>query len=412
MKKHPSTSLPLLFLITGFLSLITTSLSARTWTATGGHIAEGELVEFDGTTVTLLLTNGKNAQLPLSRLSEADQEFVKENHQVEKPLDKPTSSEDIFNWDDPWPDQAVIKDVEVIVESEDAENKKFIYASNHFRFTCDVRLTSSVVSTFAKMFEASHRYCDIIPLSFKHQRKSTEKFDVRLFEEKADYIKAGGPPSSAGVFLRRGKKSWIMIPLISLGVQKFGSGYRRDRDKSDSTLVHEIVHQLSPPAYFARGARGWFSEGFADYISQTPYRSGRFKVTNNFDYLTEYFSAFGKDGRRGRNLGKEISAPALQDFMSMSYQKFLSNSNFNYGFGLCITTYFIHLEGEGDASLLKTFLAKLHEKQRIQSDEELQELLEILLNGRTWEELQEDVQKKWRRKGIKITFRPPSSNEQ
>ncbi len=406
--KAPSLFYPAFFAFYALLSIGT--LSARTWTSTAGHSEEGKLVKFDGKNVTVLLTDRTEASFPFDMLSQPDQEFLKKNHPPEIPKKAPTTETNPFNWDDPWPAAAFVKDTEITVEKEDEENSKFIYTSNNFRFICDVRLTGSVVRTFAKMFEASHEYCRIVPLALTGGIKTNGKYDVRLFETKASYVAAGGPPASAGVFIRRGNQSWIMVPLISLGVQKFGSGYRRDRDKDDSTLVHEIVHQLTPNSYFEQGSRGWFSEGLAEYISNTPYRNGRFRISNNFDAITEYFSAYGKEGTGGRNLGKEFRAPALRDYMTMPYGKFTANANFNYGFGLCLTTYFLHLEGEGDGALIKTFLAKFHEKGRIRSKKDLQEVLDILLNGRTWEELQDDVSKKWKRKGIKITFGPSRSS--
>lgn len=407
MKNQTISLTSLLLLLAVLIPLTHLPLNARTWTSKSGHTENGDLKKFDGKSVTIRLEDGNHATFPLDSLSLTDQEFIKNNHTP--PPNTPQPKKNIFNWDDPWPDKAVVKDVEITVETEDVEKKEFVYTSNHFRFTCDVRLTSTVVSTFAKMFEATHQYCDLIPLSFKNDHEESDKYDIRLFEHKEDYIKAGGFPSSSGIFFRKGKKSWIMVPLVSLGVQKFGSGYRRDRDKDDSTLVHEIVHQLSPLAYSRTGTRGWFSEGFAEYVAQTPYRNGRFKIANNFDEIIEYFTAFGKDGTGGRNLGREFTAPALRDFLNMPYQEFLANSNFNYGLGLCITTYFLHLEGEGNASLLKAYLAKLRENYPIKTKEKLQEIQKILLNGRTWEELEKDITKKWRKKGIKITFSPSSS---
>jgi len=38
--------------------------------------------------------------------------------------------------------------------------------------------------------------------------------------------------------------------------------------------------------YYAPSARGWFSEGMAEYIAVTPYRSGKFSV-KWFNFLNE-----------------------------------------------------------------------------------------------------------------------------
>ena len=56
-----------------------------------------------------------------------------------------------------------------------------------------------------------------------------------------------------------------MVPLESLGVRTLGSGYTLDRGKSNNTLPHELIHQLTPPPYFRHGSVGWFIEGIAEY---------------------------------------------------------------------------------------------------------------------------------------------------
>ncbi|MDB4408960.1 hypothetical protein N9165_02740, partial [Akkermansiaceae bacterium] len=333
-----------------------------------------------------------------------------------------------LNWDDPWPELVALEDKPTItVVTEDKEEKKFIYESDHYRFTCNVRLNRSVVSSFSTLFEATRVYCRALPLAVSGGIKNNGKYDIFLFETKQQYIEAGAPPSSAGVFMRRGNKSYIMVPLTSLGVRKVGSGYMRDRDKSNGTLVHEITHQLTPGPYFARGARGWFSEGLAEYLTSTPYRSGRFKVKSNFDDIVAYATAYGKKDTRGRALGEEFTAPALVDYMTMPYSSFTGgDANFNYGLGLVLTTYFLHLDGEGDGARMKEFLKELRTPRK-KSDEAAAEgplesepskglqsigahgrrALEKLLDGRTFEELQDDITTGWRRKRVKITFRKP-----
>ncbi|HBJ83372.1 MAG TPA: hypothetical protein DDZ88_05760 [Verrucomicrobiales bacterium] len=62
------------------LALCTLStLRARTWTeAQSGRTLEGDFVKLQDSSVVVRLANGSTTQLPLARLSEADQTFVKE----------------------------------------------------------------------------------------------------------------------------------------------------------------------------------------------------------------------------------------------------------------------------------------------------------------------------------------------
>ena len=52
-------------------------LPADLWTNQAGHVIEAKLQSFDGSTVTLVRTNGSQLKLPLSALSKADQNRVR-----------------------------------------------------------------------------------------------------------------------------------------------------------------------------------------------------------------------------------------------------------------------------------------------------------------------------------------------
>jgi len=226
-----------------------------------------------------------------------------------------------------------------------------------------------------------------------------EKFrnKILLFETKGAYIQNGGPPQSAGVFISG--KGIVMAPLMSVGVKKVGSSYMFDYKGSNKTLPHELTHQLTDGEYYASGARGWFSEGLAEYVATTPYRSGKFMVKTNLSAIKDYAIEYGKDGRGGRALGKKISAPDLKGYMLQPYSSFTSNANFNYGLGLLITYYYFHWDGEGDRANINAFLKALKEGKRGE------EALNVLLNGRSWDEMEKAISKSWRSRGVRIEFR-------
>lgn len=358
--------------------------------------------------VVLRLANGRLVNVEIDRLSEEDREYA-EDWKIRGGDDGEDGSKggtngparddgDGVNFDAPWPDKIrFVDNPNIVVVEENREGKRFVYESEHYRFICDVRLAMSVVKGFSVMFEATHIYCRSLPIALSGGVKRDGKYEILLFETKEDYVKAGGPPSSAGVFI--GGRNVVMVPLTSLGVRPVGSGYMLDRDKANGTLIHELTHQLTPWPYFEEGARGWFSEGIAEYLTATPYRSGGFKVKSNFDDIVAYATAYGKDDTRGRALGSKISAPALRDFMMMSYDAFTGpRANFNYGFGLVLTTYFLHLDGNGDGARMKEFLKALR------AGKKGLEAISVLLDGRTFRELEEDVAKAWKRKRVEIEF--------
>jgi uncharacterized protein (TIGR03067 family) len=75
---NPMKTTTCLILSVVFLFGVLTAVHARTWTeATSGRTVEGEFVKMLGDAVVVRLAGGTTVQLPLVRLSEADQTFVK-----------------------------------------------------------------------------------------------------------------------------------------------------------------------------------------------------------------------------------------------------------------------------------------------------------------------------------------------
>jgi hypothetical protein len=350
------------------------------------------MLGLQGESVVLELKDGRKVPYPLAKLSAADAAYART--QTVQPADAAAGS---LNFDAPWPEHIKFgEDPEIAVVEEDAAKKRFVYESANYRYTCDVRLSKSVVKGFAVMFEATHLFCRSLPLALDGGEKTDGKLQIYLFEKTEDYHAAGGPPETAGVFI--GGKSAALVPLDSLGVRPVGSGYMLDRAKSSKTLPHELTHQLTPHPYFETGAMGWFTEGIAEYVAVTPYRSGVFNVRNNHRDIVEYVTAYGSKDNGGRALGKDIRLPDLKTFMLQDYGDFTGQAQLNYGGGLLITYYFLQMDGEGDGKRIKDFLKALR------NGKSGDEALAVLRDGRSFEELQTEIAKAWSRRGVNFTF--------
>ncbi len=395
--KHPLRTL-LLFTLS---FSIAHGLEIRTWTDVQSRKVEASLARVDGTNVTLKLADGREVPYPLAKLSADDGKYVESvrSQLAAKPADVAKPLDDTAKgFDAPWPDQVKFsEDPEVSTVEEDAVKKRFIYESANYRYTCDVRLSQTVVKGFAVMFEATHLYCRSLPLQLDGGNKPGTKNQILLFEKKSDYVAAGGPPSSSGVFM--GGKGVVMVPLESIGVKPVGSSYMLDRTKDSQTLAHELTHQVTPECYYEKGSMGWLTEGLAEYVAVTPYRAGTYNVRTNQKAIYDYGTGYGRKDRAGRALGTKIILPPLKEFMLQEYSNFTgSRGNINYGCGMLITNYFFHLDGEGDGKRVKAYLKALH------GGKDAEKSLDILLDGRTFQKLEEDVSKGWSRKGIDISF--------
>jgi len=392
-----------------FFCISATSLHARIFTNAKGQKIHASITNVAGDDVQLMLTkNGKSYAIPISSLAKADQDYIKKWEQDNAKKDKPIKKNEAekvksvdmpHNFDASWPELISMDiDVEITVEEEDKEKKRFVYHSPNYEFICDVGLSKNVVKKFAVLFEATREYCRLLPISTMkaHVPGAQFRHKILLFENKEDYVKNGGPSQSAGVFISRGGNGIVMAPLSSLGLKRVGSSYMYDYKGSNKVLPHEITHQLTDHEYYRAGARGWFSEGLAEYVAVTPYRSGKYMVKSNFSAIRAYVTDYGKKGRGGRALTDKIKAPDLQEYMIQSYAGFTSNANFNYGLGLLITYYYFHMEN--DRSNITAFLKALKDGKNVD------EALAILLNGRSWDEMEEQISKAWKSRGVKINF--------
>lgn len=386
----------------GFLSILflaalgPATAAERSWTNSSGKTIVATLVEIAGDKAVLQMA-GRNFEVPIATLSPADQKFINEW----KKSDMTDSSGDPSikpNWDGPWPSTVSIDiDQPIEILKEDDAAKEYVYASPHYEFICDVKLNTSVVKRFSLLFEATNQVCRELPLGMvKPFRK--ERHKIHLFETREAYIAKGGPEDSAGVYISRGGEGDILVPLTSLGVKKVGSNYSVDYDKENTTLSHEISHQLTDFDYYAEGSRGWFTEGMAEYIAHCGYRSGKFNI-NDLEKLKAYVTAYGEDDTRGRALGEEFAAPDLQQFFMQDYDSFTADGNLNYGLAALVVYYFFHMDGNKDAAGLKAFLKALKEEKTAP------EAFEYLLAGRSWDEMEAAITQAWRSRGVKINFK-------
>lgn len=367
----------------------------RSWTNASGKTIQAELVDVSGGKAFLKMGNSQ-FEVPVETLSPADQEFIGKWKKA-APTDTAGDGSVQPNWDGPWPTLVAVdieQEIEVLKEDDGA--KEYIYASPHYEFICDVKLNTSVVKRFSLLFEATNQVCRELPLGMVKPFRE-ERHKIHLFETREAYIEKGGPPDSAGVYISRGGEGDILVPLTSLGVKKVGSNYSVDYDKENTTLSHEITHQLTDYHYYAQGSRGWFTEGMAEYIANSGYRSGKFDI-DDLQKLIARVTAYGENNTGGRALGEEFTAPDLETYFMQDYDSFTANGNLNYGLGALVVYYFFHMDGEKDAANIKAFLKALKEEKTPP------QLFEPLLAGRTWDEMEADITQGWRSRGVKINF--------
>jgi len=372
----------------------------KTWTNALGRSFQAEFVRRDGENVIFALENGRTFSTPWKDICAADQALLLQSRESAA-APETTARVKPPNFGHAWPREIRVDGAsQSRVVSEDAKKGQYIYESPHYRFTCDVRLVSDVLRNFAMMFETTYQYATAVPLGLDGGSLKQGRLEILLFGTMEGYVRAGGRVNSAACFVPGTGK--VLAPVQSLGLRRTSTGFSLDTTGTNDVLIHELTHQLTPRSYMGASLRnGWLTEGLAEYIAQTPYSWGYFRSDAQGNAVLAYVTAYGEDRRAGRALGTKLKAPRLRQFMQMDYEAFAGeNANFNYGFALLLTHYFLHMEGGGRSMRMTEYLKGL----RAGRDGEAS--LAPLLGGGSYEKLEAEVADAWRRKGVEIVFGP------
>lgn len=406
MKTPALLVIPLIFL---GLSPIT---EARTWTSSDGRTLEAEITALEGTEVTLKTAKGE-FKLPLDRLSAADQAFAKDwLAKKTAPAATPGApggggDKTVGDFENlklgEWP-SSVSADFEldqIQVVKEDKAANEYIYRSPHFEFHSPLRLSTSVVREFSRIFEATFEFTKVMPIGLGPKPKEGGHYFTQLYADMNGYYNGGGMPGSAGMHVSSSRggeiiKSEIHVPLTSLGVEYTGARVIVDHKKRSDTLTHEIAHQMTGRWLFLTPV--WFKEGLAETVSTQRYDSGRFNLTNMDRAVKE-------DVTRRSGSDRRFTMVNLDRLMNMSSAEWAAGlgspggASMNYPSANVLFYYFLRIEGEGNGANLVNYL-----KAIASGTPEAQARTEILMGGKSFAQLQEEVAKGWRSQGLQIEF--------
>lgn len=369
------------------------SLPARTWKTSLGKTFDAELERIDGRAAIFILPDGKRFSMPIADLCQEERDFLNLNGQSVMPELVSAS------FGSPWPIQIRITGPGTCkVVKEDPKTGVYIYQSPSYRFICDARITEDALRNFSVMFETTRKYVRALPLSMGGAAGPEEhRRDIVLFSTMQGYAAAGGVPGSAGLYVNH--NGLVLVPMESLGLKLVGTGFSIDQGVRHKTLIHELTHQLTPHVYFAPGARGWFSEGIAEYVAITPYSWGYFQPDVHGNVVKARVTGRGIDNEGGYALSSKITVPPLQSFFLMPYEVFTGkNAKLNYGFSLLLVNYFFHMDAGGKTKRISDFLLGLH------AGKQGEESLKPLLAGGSYQKLEQEISTAWVKMGVEIQF--------
>ena len=402
---------------------------AREWVFPGGVATRAALQSFDGTTVVLRLSSGQRTSLPADSLGEADRTYLSE-WKEQQPVVIPDSVGVDSN------------KVQVEVVSEDEENGKFVYRTQHFEFTSDGKLTQNLLRDVARNFEATYELVKALPWGIDPQPEEGDRFRAILVRSRQRYKEEGGPENSGGVYF--GSRKVFVVPFESLGIERLGKSFAKASDYRSDTLVHELTHQMMHSSLDILPQ--WVVEGTAEYTNILPLRLGMFRVSAAKSGLREYTNSLKARGGVPEPYPVEQLFRISNKEWSATLAAKPKEANRMYFTAYLLVNYFMHMDGKGDGAAFVKYMRAVGKvrqeiddygkavtafkalpgvetlpdgryrwpdslthpkKPEILSSPEKQEefeksSLEILLDGRTTDRLMEDIRSAYRRVGIKL----------
>jgi hypothetical protein len=305
--------------------------------------------------VLLRMGNGQTVPYPLMRLSDEDREFVRAQGgggaaagaiPVRLPAERRT-----------WPGTVAVptRSIEITAVEENAAERRYVYQSEAFEFTSQAKLAGSVMTEVARTFEATRAMVDALPWGIVcRPPDDLPRFLAALYETRADYVAAGGPELSGGVYNTAEKT--FRIPFASLGLEKRGQTYFKS-EFSSGTLVHEITHQMMHDhlAFLPK----WVIEGTAEYVEMLPYRAGTFRADAHKTAIKAKVDAWSKQGflpaisslQEHMNMTREAwdAAASTAERMSELYHK-----------SHLLVYYFCHLDGDKKGTRFLRYMEAVH----------------------------------------------------
>ena len=379
----------------------------RTWTTTEGKTFQATLVGVQGTQVTVRLGNGQLAAIGLPRLSPEDQAYVQG---LAKPAGGAAGSAPAATARSPianrvWPQTVEVdsRAIEVSVVSEDPANQKCVYRSRNFEFTTQDKIAPSMMKELARTFEATRSLIEALPWGVHPKPPSGSAFFVaRLFTTREDYIAAGGTSTSGAMF--KSSDGSFLVPFKSLGLEQRGKTWAKSAKFNDNLVVLEISKQMLFGSYSYLPQ--WVWQGAPEYAGLLPDNAGVIRADAHERGVKEFIKHWGDHGIAPGDAGPVYELMQLPN--EVWSQRMLADDKnrlrLQINSGLLVY-YFCRLDGDGKGTRFLRFMDEIANARDANIPPGARSSfgasqMEILLDGRTKEEMQKAVVEGFKKIGI------------
>lgn len=340
------------------------SAELRAWTDVQGRAMQAKMTGLEGDQVLFLLASGQSVKVPLARLSVADQDYIKKSSPSSSAtpaaVSPPASSSSVPIDKRVWPQVVEVptRSIEISMVEENPAQKKCVYRSESFEFIAEDKLAVSVMKEIARTFEATRALVDALPWGINPKPPADiGRYQAKFYETRASYFAEGGPENSGGVYFSGDRI--FRIPFQSLGLEMRGKTWFMDAGYRNDTIIHEITHQLMHD--YLNLLPIWVIEGTAEYTESIPYNAGRFQAAKHETGLKDYI----RQRESTENMTLSEFRP-LMDHMKMArteWDQIASNTAGQsramrqlYFQSYVLVYYFNHLDGDGKGTRFLKYL--------------------------------------------------------
>lgn len=392
----------------------------RTWVSQEGTTLKAKLMDLKDTNVVLQNEAGATFNVPVSRLSLVDQTFVRTWVQqrgltmavdpAPVPVVMPTSTPANPVASTTWP---VVVSVDItklnIVNGEqNAAERRFVYRSGAFQFTSQAPLTGTVMRDVSRDFELVKTLFQTFPWNWVPAPKKNEPFYLaELYETEEDYIKAGGGDNSSGW----SKDNLVLTKFKSLGLKKVGGKYAKDpKSDEDGSLVSLICRLVMGDM---RGlCMPWSAMGMEEFLESVAYRNGLFNFPNPERAIKARVNQVDE-------WGAETDVARMVEFLHTPWSEYRDNSvDIRRQFfldGMLLVYFFGYLDDDGKGTRLHQYYravaqeamslrdsSSARNRSSLRNSENALRHSQIVLAGRSKEQLQKEITEKFKTIGLKI----------
>lgn len=375
------------------------SVHARIWTNDRGATVVAVLVAVRDAEVDLKLQDGRVVAVPRNVFSGEDQAYILEwvksggtlpdtDAGAENPPVQGGSPSRYAplepNWGIPWPAAAAAPSF-LLVKTVQETDELSVYETDHFILESPGKLSETERMVLARRFETVLSVLAGVPMNLTVARRPSRKYLVRVCFQEEDFDRAPGLKNG------RLKFSPTSFTVLLLRDSK-GKPLKLDAVDPRFAVTHWVTQSMD--------LEHWLVDGFSAYMAFLP----MVKEAAVFRKLPARLASMLP---RAVRTGKE-PLPALADMLARDsshsaagHDGPVKGDTAGYWAGLLWTVYWCHLEGEGKSERLRRYL-------KAWDAEDGGKARGILLDGKSPEEVQQEMAAAWKKLGVKLKFAPPS----